>query len=59
VERKRGWLNYVAEQFVGKWGLDNPPGLTQIFCNFVFALIEDTVRTIGVGHIFRDWLGVF
>jgi hypothetical protein len=42
-----------------EWSLDNGRVPPLIFFDFVFALIEDSVRTIDVGHIFRVWLVVF
>ncbi len=36
---------------MAKWGLDKAAGLPKIFLYFVFAHLEDVVRTIAVGII--------
>jgi hypothetical protein len=48
-----------APRGTAHWSLDNGRALRLIFFDFVFALLEDSVRTIDVGHIFRVWLVVF
>jgi hypothetical protein len=48
-----------APRGTANWSLDNGRALPQNIIDFIFALIEDTVRTIVVGHIFRVWLVVF
>jgi hypothetical protein len=48
-----------APRGTAHWSLDNRRALPQNNIDFIFALIEDTVRTIVVGHNFRVWLVVF
>jgi hypothetical protein len=38
------------------WSLDNGRVPPLIFFDFIFAHIEDSDRTIDVGHVFRVWL---
>jgi hypothetical protein len=48
-----------APRGTAHWSLDKWRRLPLIFFDFVFALLEDSVRTIDVGQIFRAWLVVF